>query len=176
MRRILGTALLVVALASSASARVLEDWKVQAGATFQRAGEYTVGLRDRTFADAIAAWGDPSSCRMLRFPNHAVATWRSRGIWLELWTYASLPEGETGCTAPNRIYVSEIRLTDRRWTTSLGLRVGDPSAKLRRLYPHARYRPTRRSEYWLVTRREPCLGRCTRYEQRLRAAAPQLPA
>jgi hypothetical protein len=56
-------------------------------------------------------------------------------------------------------------VTTRAWTTSLGLRVGDSPARVRRLYPGAHFEARSRSEafppgYWLVTRRTHCIGAC----------------
>jgi hypothetical protein len=103
--------------------------------------------------------------------NHAVAVWADRGIWMDLWTYGLMPDGENGCVSPDLIHVSQIRLTDPRWTTSLGLRVGDRTTKLRRLYPKSPYVDRKqawgRNQYYLVWRHGPCvIGDCTRYEQR----------
>ncbi len=178
-------AMFVLALALPASSSGSSDsatasWLVRAGENFQRAGEYTIRLRNQRLENAIAAYGEPSSCRTRGSSNHVVATWADRGIWIDAWTYGEMPEGENGCTSPDLIFVSEIRLTDRRWTTSLGLRVGDRTTKLRRRYPKAVYHDRRagaaRSEYWLVTRHGPCIGRCTPYEQRYGVDYPVLTA
>lgn len=143
IRRFTRVSALLCAFAAAAvgpaSSQTSADWKVQAGKSFQRAGEYTLRLRNTRFQDAIAAWGEPGSCRVVGSSNHAIATWPDRGIRVELWTYGGMPDGENGCISPDLIYVSEIRLTDRRWTTAFGLRVGDPTTKLRRLYPRAQY-------------------------------------
>jgi hypothetical protein len=169
-------------VANVAFAHAAADWKVEAGKHFQKAGEYTVRIRNTRFQDAIDAWGKPSSCRVAGPNNHAVAGWAERGIWVDLWTYGLMPETENGCISPDLIHVSEIRLTDRRWTTAFGLRVGDPTTKLRRLYPRAQYHDSRsranfgRTEYWLVTKHMTCLGECNAYEQAHGVDAPQLTA
>jgi hypothetical protein len=91
-----------------------------------------------------------------------------------------MPEGETGCTSPDLIWVSEIKLTDRRWTTSLGVHVGERTTKLRKQYPKAVYQDRRaggpRSQYWLVVRHGPCIGVCTPHEQRHGVDYPALTA
>jgi len=56
------------------------SWLVQAGKSFQRAGEYTVRLRNKEFEDAINAYGRPSSCRVVGSVQHAVATWLTAGF------------------------------------------------------------------------------------------------
>jgi hypothetical protein len=153
--------------ALSAPDRGAASWLVQAGKTFQRAGEYTI-RRNKRLQDAIKAYGQPTSCRVVGSNNHVVARWPERGISIDAWTYGGLPAGESGCTSPDLIHVSEIRLTGKRWTTSLGLHIGDRTTKLRRLYPRAQYwdRRTRfrRNEYWLVTAHGPCIGVCTPFE------------
>lgn len=180
MRRVLLSLLLLCALSAAAVAGAAsgrskggEDWKVQAGTNFQRAGEYTYryGRRNTRLQDAIRAYGRPSSCKAVGSNNHAVVSWASRGIWIDAWTYGGLPEDEDGCVSPDLIYISEIRLTDRRWTTALGLHVGDPTTKLRRLYPKAPYvsaaQAWGRNQYFLVWRHERCvIGVCSAYEQR----------
>jgi len=178
-------ALLLVALVLPASSlagsdRAAADWKVQAGKGFKHAGEYFVRLRNTHLQDAIDAYGRPSGCRVVGSSRHVVATWASRGIWIDAWTYGAMPSDRNGCTAPALIYVSEIRLTDRRWVTSLGLRVGDPTTKLKRLYPRSPYvdakRAWGRNQYYLVWTHGPCIGVCTAYEDRYGVDKPQLTA
>jgi hypothetical protein len=160
-------------------ARTPADWSVQAGKRFQKAGDYRIGSTSRRLQDAIAAFGKPSACRIKGSSNHAQVEWTNRGIWIDLWTYGGLPEGETGCTSPDLIYVSEIRLTSPRWHTAFGLRVGDSASKLRRLYPRSTYHYSRtgsRSEYWLVTRHSACIGQCSPTEDQHGVDVPQLTA
>jgi hypothetical protein len=165
--------------ASAAGERPNVSWLVRAGKNFQRAGEYTVRLLNTRFEDAIRAYGAPSSCRVVGSNNHAIAVWADRGIWIDLWTYGGFPEGENGCISPDLIYVSDIRLTDARWTTSLGLHVGDRTTKLRRLYSKAPYVDGQhgwgRNQYYLVQRHGRCFYEaCTPYELRHGVDFPQL--
>ena len=176
-------ALSAAAVAGAASERASADWKLQAGKNFQRAGEYTVrtGSRNTYLQAAIDAYGRPSSCKVVGSNNHVVATWAARGIWIDAWTYGYMPEDEDGCISPDLIHVSEIRLTDARWTTALGLRVGDPTTKLRRLYPRSPYEAAGKhrsqSEYFLVWRHESCvIGVCSAYEERHGIDVSQLSA
>jgi hypothetical protein len=165
--------------AVAATERETASWLVRAGKTFQRAGEYTIRGNTR-LQDAITAYGEPSSCRVMGSNNHVVARWVDRGIWIDAWTYGLLPRGENGCTSPDLIHVSEIRLTGKRWVTSLGLHVGDRTTKLRRLYPRAPYGDMRtrfrRAEYWLVIAHGPCIGVCTPYEDAHGVDYPRLTA
>jgi len=161
-------ALLVVATAISASAAVsapaAPSWLVRVGPGYVKVGEYRIGLRNTRFLDVINAFGKPSTCRVISGPNHVQATWASRALFGEFVTFGGLPRGENGCMSPDLIHVSELRVNDRRWHTALGLAVGDPTLRLRRLYPRARYVPKdryrKRDEYWLATRRGVCFGDC----------------
>ena len=149
-----------------------------AGPKFQRIGDFRVG-RDPTYRGAIAAFGKASSCRLLGgSPSSAEAIWRGLGIRVRLATLGGMPAGETGCTDPGRISIVAAFVTGRRWHTTRGLEVGHTTARLRRLYPGARYHS--RSPYtpprtwWLVTGREVCLGAgCGRRE---RVTVPRLAA
>jgi hypothetical protein len=112
--------------------------------------------------------------------KHVVATWVGRGIRIDSRTNRAHPAAKTGCSSPTLIHVSEIRLTERRWVTSLGLRVGDTISKLRRLYPrspYARARPgSSRNEYYLVWRHERCRGSCSQQAKRQGVNHPLLTA
>jgi hypothetical protein len=152
-----------------------EIWLVRAGKSFQRAGEYVVRGGNTRLDDAIAAYGDPSACKVLSQRN-VIATWAERHIWISAWTLGDMPAGENGCTSPDLIYVSQIRLSDKRWTTSLGLHVGDSTVKLRRLYPRAKRRALRGGEYLLVTQHGPCIGVCSAEETRRGVDYPRLTA
>jgi hypothetical protein len=187
MRRVLLSLFLLCALNAAtasvaASQRSSADWKVQAGKKFQRAGEYVVRSGDRnTYVEkAIEAYG-PGRCRVAGFDNHSVFTWLARGITIDAWTYGGMPAGENGCISPDLIHVNTVKLTDRRWTTALGLHVGDPTTKLRRLYPRSPYvdakRAWGRNHYYLVWTHGPCvIGVCSAYEQRYGIDKPQLMA
>ena len=150
------------------------NWLVRASMTFQRAQEYTVRTRNRRLSDAITAYGRPS-CRVVT-AKHVVATWVERGIRIDSLSNRALPSGKTGCSSPSLIYVSEIRLTDRRWVTSLGLRVGDTIARLRRLYPRSPYVRSQRNEYYLVWRHARCTRSCTPQTRRHGVNFPRLSA
>ena len=149
--------------AASATAAT-ESRQIRASATFQRLGDWRID-RAATLQGAIDALGAPSSCREPA-RRHAVARWPALGVTVDLWTYGALPPRRTGCTAPRLIHVNYVRATSRQWFTSLGLRVGDSTTKLRRLYPRAPLSPRgawpRPSAYWLVTRRTVCIGFCDR--------------
>jgi hypothetical protein len=157
---------------------VARTWLVRVSASLQRAGEYTVRAGNSRLANAIAAYGRPS-CKVVG-PRQAVATWPSRGIRIDSRTTRALPRGKSGCSAPQLMNVAEIRLTDRRWTTSLGLHVGDATSKLRKLYGRVLYarasRPSSRNEYYLVWRHGKCISSCTKAAKRNGVDYPRLTA
>ena len=88
-----------------------------------------------TLADAVKVFGRPSKCRAHR--STAVARWRLLGIKLDLATLGTLPPGQSGCTAPQAIYVSQVSASGTRWVTRRGLRVGDAVERVGELYPLA---------------------------------------
>ena len=153
-------------------------WLVRASNTYQRADEYIIRTTNTRLSDAIKAYGKPS-CRVVT-SRHVVATWVARGIRIDSSTSRPLPAGKTGCSAPASVRVSDIRLSDARWMTSLGLRVGDPEKKLRTLYPRSPYvraqRGAGRNEYYLVWRHGPCAGTCTARARRIGVNHPRLTA
>jgi len=108
-----------------------------------RLGDYWID-KDPTYAGAVAALGPSASCRLVknRFlgvdPSHALATWATVGVVIELRTYGRLPPAKSACTAPRFVRVHTVRATDERWRTARGLRVGDSVVRLRRLYYSAK--------------------------------------
>jgi hypothetical protein len=139
---------------------------VEVGNRFQ----HVAGLRleeSPTLGAAAAAFGDPSSCRRIRLEDGAVVRWNALGVRILLATLGAIPGGASPC-AYDRMPIDNVRLTTRRWTTSLGLRVGDSAAKLRRLYPDATFHRRGRGEhspwdsYWLVAMSSRCVfGDCS---------------
>lgn len=161
---LIATAIVCLAWATTASSRPAASYLIQASASFQRLGDYWVSDQPR-YKGAIDALGDPSACHLVNGdPSWATAAWRPLGVRMSLVTFGGMAVGETGCTAPETIWVSTIRVTGKRWYTSKKLRVGDTVTRLRRLYPNAKgskgvrgwYGPG----YWLVTERRRCLGDC----------------
>jgi hypothetical protein len=157
-------ALSTLAGSSGAQARPEASYLIQASASFQRLGPYWVSDKP-DYAGAIAALGRPTSCHLVNTnPAHVTASWRALGVTIVLVTFGGMPQGKTGCTAPELIRVSTIRVTGKRWYTSKKLKVGDSVSRLQRLYPKATPTKGIRGWYgrghWLVTRRTVCLGDC----------------
>lgn len=149
----------------SAASAAPPPWTMRASATFQRLGAWQIQA-DATYSDALAGLGPADACRLRAGdPTRARATWGAIGVQVELRTYASVPRGKTGCTAPRSIFVHTVRVVGAKWQTSFGLRTGDGVPRLRRLYPravqHAGLEGWYGTGYWLVTRRTACLGDCT---------------
>jgi hypothetical protein len=148
------------------AAVALSSATVEVGNRYQ----HVDGLRleqSATLGAATTAFGAPSSCRRVRLEDGAVVWWHTLGVRLLLATLAAIPRTTTPCTYA-RMPIDNVRLTSRRWTTSLGLRVGDGEAKLRRLYPHATFHRRGRGEhspwgsYWLVATPSRCVfGDCS---------------
>lgn len=119
-------------------------------------GDTTVaGLRiaRADLADARARFGAPSTTRRVQGVE-CLASWRRLGLVL---AFLELSGGDP-CRAGTLVRAT---VTERgRWRTARGLRKGDSVARLRQLYPKARYRsgfqPWR--GWWLVTRRACELG------------------
>lgn len=117
-----------------------------------RIGGYAV-KRDGSLRGAIAAFGDPRLRRM--FGRGACrATWSRHGLTIDFYNLG----GEDACT-PRGGRFSRAVMRGPHWRTSLGLRVGDSTRKLMRLYRDADFRRgTRRfwpSGWWLVRRYSP---------------------
>ena len=163
---LLAVAVSALAATGSAGARPADSRLIQASASFQRLGAFWI-RDDPTYAAAVRSLGPSSSCHLVdRDPSHVVASWRPMGVSMDLLTYGGMPNGKTGCTAPELIWVSTVRVTGRSWYTSLGLRVGDPVTKVKRAYRHAAatrgLRGWHGPGYLLVTRRAACVGVCSK--------------
>ena len=102
-----------------------------------------------TYPAAVRAFGAPSSRRVVagtpRLSNLCGVSWRALGLEMG---FASRPYPcrESSLTH-GAWYGASIR--SPRWRTDRGLRVGDPAARVRMLYPRARHVG---SGYWLATK------------------------
>jgi hypothetical protein len=98
--------------------------------------------------DAVAVFGAASFMHKLDRTD-CRAVWRYRGLSMLL-----LDLDQTGDPCINGVFVRGTMI-GRAWHTLLGLRIGDPLAKLRRLYPgalqHLHEGPN--TGWWLVPRR-----------------------
>ena len=117
----------------------------------QRAGQYRYldsfdnGAAD-AYSQALAAFGRPSRFRLTG--NLCRVTWASAGVSVG---FAS----DTHPCSTASLFRSAwygMSLFGRTWHTQVGVRVGDSVAKVRRLYPHARF-DTEAGRAWLVLAR-----------------------
>jgi len=84
-----------------------------------------------TYVQAAAAFGRATSCRALA-GKKSRATWSSIGLTIQfIATQGSV------CQGASAAQLQTLTATGSRWRTSKGLAVGDPLAKLERLYPAA---------------------------------------
>jgi hypothetical protein len=101
-----------------------------------------------TPADAKRRFGPPTTVRRSP-PYSCVLTWRNIGVTLRYIDF-----GGGGACKHGALLAATI-VSRTRWRTSVGLRVGDSTVRLRKLYPRARIRRAspQWSGYWLITRR-----------------------
>jgi hypothetical protein len=128
---------------------------IRIGVDSQSIGRWQTGTTP-TFAAAVAAFGRETTCKRLRaLPGFAAAEWRQLGLRMVFGSYGS--GGARPCRARRAVFLDNARAYGKQWQTSRGLRVGDPVAKLHRLYPKALLRNYRGGVppvrgWWLVVR------------------------
>lgn len=139
---------------AAASSRPTDFVIVAAGQDDQRRiGSYHY-LRDfgrgRSYAAAVRTFGRPTS-RGTDAPGSNLCTVRWRDLGVDVG-FASRP----GACRPGNLrdaawYGASVH--SRRWSTNRRLRIGDNVARLRRLYPRARFRDTPPVDpYWSLLR------------------------
>jgi hypothetical protein len=160
-----------VAPAAAAPAGAV-SYLLRAGREVQAIGALQLRRQDHaiTYADAIRAFGKPSSCRWFSHGQVALARWKRLGVRMWLATLGGLPPGANGCSSPRLIHIDVAIVAGNRWHTAPGLQVGDTVADLKALYPNAIYQRRKFGRmaapaYWIVHVRERCvIGICpTRY-------------
>jgi hypothetical protein len=113
------------------------SYVISAGAAAIRVGAYTAvepPVRG-TYAQATAAFGRASTCRVL--PGK-----KSRAVWTPLGlTMQFIVTPGSLCSSPAGMLLQTVTVTGAHWKTSDGLAIGDPVTKLRRLYPSATLHP-----------------------------------
>ena len=112
-------------------------------------GDSTAGgirIARSTPADVKKLFGAPSTTRVTS-SRTCGQSWKGARLTVTFFTFENKP-----CARGVALIVT---VTGRAaWRTAVGLRVGDPAARLRALYPNARLRQGFAGEtgYWLVTR------------------------
>lgn len=86
--------------------------------------------RDGTIGAAVELLGLPTA-RIPGGVNQCDLTWPSRGITMN----TVFPGAGNPCGAKGNHLSTTV--TDKRWTTDAGLKIGDPAARIRELYPNA---------------------------------------
>lgn len=117
-----------------------------AAPTFVIVGDASIGgfPRDGKVQRAIAVFGQPTVRKLEGF-DRCHLEWPALGISMETF-YTG---GTTDPCGPEGRHASTT-VTDRRWRTSLGLKMSDSLKRLRQLYPRAqRDQP---GVWWLKTR------------------------
>jgi hypothetical protein len=136
--------LVLATLLSSSIALGQNDWTIVAGGPrdLQRIGPYyfarDAGL-GHSYPGALRAFGSPSSRGAdPTVPGVCTVRWVALGLDVRF----SSPEGAADACSPARLRQSTwdgATAHARRWRTAKGLAVGDSVARLRSLYPRARY-------------------------------------
>ena len=112
--------MLVVAPAASAKPNFLIVGDVNVGG-FPRTGKVKQAIQ--VFGRPVPAAAAYDTCEL---------RWPAYGVVMETF-YTNGALNPCGPSGKNK----SVTVTDRRWHTSEGLKIGDPLAKLRKLYPHA---------------------------------------
>lgn len=148
----------------------------------QRAGPYrylesTTGNCCTAYADAVKSFGDPTHVR--REARSCLVTWRLSGLKV---VFAGV-RGACTATALRKASWFGLRLFGRGWHDEEGLRVGQTIARVRTIYPAARWErrggPNRQP--WLVLQRRAVNGvrfvaLAAQFNPRGRLAAIHVPA
>jgi len=100
--------------------------------------------RDATVAQAVERFGEPESRNGAGSRDRCTLRWPSLGLTMETFEASS---SERACGSEGKHVSSTLR--GERWETSEGLKVGDPTARLRELYPGA---VQQGNLWWLTTR------------------------
>jgi hypothetical protein len=140
-------ALVLAACSASAALAATPRYTIVAD---ERIGSFRV-KSDGTLGGAIRAFGRPTTTKATS-DNTCTATWRPIKL-----TYFAYNLGGGDPCAPQFGHFGRAIMRGPAWRTTKGLRVGDPVARVRRLYPRARLHRGQRffwpAGYWLVERR-----------------------
>jgi hypothetical protein len=102
--------------------------------------------RSPTLAAAIRVFGNPTSRRILT-NNDCQVDWRRVRLRIQFANFGGHGPGETTCS-PSVGRAQAFTVRGSRFRTSAGLRVGDQTTSIRRLYPAAELRD---GSWWLIT-------------------------
>ncbi len=110
-----------------------KSYVIRTSASTVRIGSFTVWSPSArgTYAQATASFGEATSCR-LAAGKKSKATWSSIGLAMQF----IVAKGSI-CSPAGSMLVQTLAVAGPEWKLANGLAVGDPVAKLRRLYPSA---------------------------------------
>jgi hypothetical protein len=145
------------------------DFEVAVASDYYKIGAYVVNGRftakNASLASVDQIFGNEDHCISSDRTGETIATWPSlgvRGVFATLGGYANAKGQQdlhgNGCKYRSEVQPDSLILTDPRWRTNLGLRVGDPVAHMYALYPAAAFHsgPTSvQGGWWLHTVRLP---------------------
>jgi hypothetical protein len=138
---------IALALASAAAAVVVATPSAAPTPSFVITGDTSIAgfPRDGKVRRALALFGQPQRREPYGYEDACLLVWPVWGITMVAYYTGSQSER----CSPDAKHRSTT-VTGSRWRTSLGLKIGDPLARLRKLYPKAfREKP---GVYWLKTR------------------------
>jgi hypothetical protein len=141
VRRVLAALAVVAAACTAAAALAAPPYTIVAD---RNVGGLVVSQSSPVKAHAL--FGAPSTTAAT--PTSCVQSWRAIGLVVNFLSF------EGRACVKGAVVIATV--TSRgAWRTGLGLRVGDTTARVRSLYPHATFHPgsSSVSGWWLVTRR-----------------------
>jgi hypothetical protein len=114
-----------------------KSYVIRTSASTVRIGSFTVWSPSArgTYSEANAAFGQATSCR-LAAGKKSKATWSSIGLAMQF----IVAKGSI-CSPAGSMLVQTLTVAGPEWKLASGLAVGDPVAKLLRLYPAAAAAP-----------------------------------
>ncbi|HEV8603146.1 MAG TPA: hypothetical protein VGQ68_07070 [Gaiellaceae bacterium] len=135
--RLAAALLLLTACACNGDEKPHRSFVIRVNANIQQFGGWDIN-RSPTFEAAIAAFGEPSRCR-LRYgtTSWSEAEWRPLGVRAVFTSLAGFPKGKDACSEKDKVVVDLLFVTGRRWRSSTGLRIGHSTTRLRALYASA---------------------------------------
>lgn len=141
MRRLLTIAAVALLCAAGAAAAIADDTTIRSD--LQLGSFHTRG--PQLLTTAVDAFGAPSSAKGIP-GDECRAVWRDLGLVI---AFLDLERSGRPCAKGSFLRATMI---GRAWHTATGLRIGDPVARLRRLFPHADLHRGDDAGWWLVTR------------------------
>jgi hypothetical protein len=109
-----------------------------------------------TLAQAIVAFGHPSSRRRIHGRTGCLVRWNSLRLRIDFENFSAVPRGKSACT-PRYGLAQSAHIGGAGWITDRGLSIGSPVDQITGLYPEAEQQPD--GTWWLLTGLSP-IGAC----------------